>query len=476
MVRPFLTTLALMGWVAATAQSLSVMTYNVRVASDGDGRDAWPIRRGAVANTIAAASPNVFVVQEALPEQVAFLNESLPGYDYVGIGRDGAAGGEHSAIFYLSKRYDVVDESTFWLSPTPDTVSIAWGAASPRIATWARLQERSSGGEFLFVNTHLDHKSATARSRGLALIEAVIDSLAEPGLPVVLVGDLNAPPETPQIRKLRRRFDDAFDETVGKRESPAGTFVGFDGSQLRRGFRIDYILTRPAPPARVGDYRVIDAQRDGRYLSDHLPVVAEVSFGKARRRLTAAGALPGEVNGPAGALPVEDAQAEYGRDYLEQATLGFGVSNTFNLDDNSPARAFAYSPGLTIRASKNFGVSFGAAFRGVDVRREHLTASTIGLAGRFYGNGGNRAEIFLDIGPTITFFDGVSAFGAALAPGFSFTGNDRVRLTLGIGGLAYVRVIEVDFLGLSRLADSAIEPVLAPSLGLDLLLGRQAPR
>lgn len=296
-MRPFLTALGLTLVAAAGAQSLTVMTYNIHLDLASGGADAWPSRREAVANTIAAISPDVFGVQEALPAQVAFLDEALPGYRYVGTGRDGEAGGEHSAIFYAPARYEVLAASTFWLSPTPDTVSVGWGAAFPRVATWARLRERASGAVLLLVNTQLDQGSASARAEGLSLVRMVADSLAGPGIPVVLMGDLGATPERLEIRKLRRRYDDAYDESVTRRRGPTGTFAGFDGRQLAGRNRVDYVLTRHEPPARVEAYRVVEAERDGIYLSDHLPVVAEVSFGAARREAIAAEAAVGRRTG-----------------------------------------------------------------------------------------------------------------------------------------------------------------------------------
>ena len=216
------------------AQSLAVMTYNLRVDLPSDGDDAWPNRRERLVEVMAAAAPDLLGVQEALPAQLSYLKSALRGYDYVGVGRLGAEGGEHTALFYKVSRVEVLQSSTFWLSRTPDTVSIDWGAAYPRIATWARLRTRDSGEELLVVNTHLDHKSSEAQREGLALLTRTIDSLAEPGLPVILMGDFNMTSDRSAIRQLRDDYVDAYRGADNRRTGPTGTLAGFDGRNLVR--------------------------------------------------------------------------------------------------------------------------------------------------------------------------------------------------------------------------------------------------
>ena len=89
----------------ASAQSgeLKVMSYNIRLSSANDGTNSWMYRCGATLEMLADQKPDVFGVQEALPDQLEFLDEFTSGYDYVGVGRnDGKTGGEYAAIFYKS--------------------------------------------------------------------------------------------------------------------------------------------------------------------------------------------------------------------------------------------------------------------------------------------------------------------------------------------------------------------------------------
>ncbi len=271
-------TILLMGCSITTlAQNLSVMSYNIRLDLASDGQDAWPQRREALADHVAWLSPDVLGVQEALPHQLEYLYDRLPSYSYVGRGRRAEAGDEATAIFYNRHRFELVHAHTFWLSPTPDTVSIAWGANLPRIATYARLAEKSSGREFMVVNTHLDHESQLARIKSIQLVKNVIDSIAPPDLPVVLMGDFNAEPDNEAMQQLADNYTDAFHAVTGPRTGPRATFSTFDPDE-QTDRRIDYILLRKNVPIKVDNFATIPWLHKQRFLSDHLPVMAELTL------------------------------------------------------------------------------------------------------------------------------------------------------------------------------------------------------
>ncbi|MGK5643254.1 endonuclease/exonuclease/phosphatase family protein, partial [Streptomyces sp. URMC 126] len=70
--------------------------------------------------------------------------------------------------------------------------SNTWGGATVRMATWVRFEDRRDGRRFTLLNTHLDHRSATARINATRLI---VERLGGPdrSLPVVVTGDFNVP-------------------------------------------------------------------------------------------------------------------------------------------------------------------------------------------------------------------------------------------------------------------------------------------
>ncbi|HEX8915945.1 MAG TPA: endonuclease/exonuclease/phosphatase family protein, partial [Humisphaera sp.] len=144
---------------ATRPAGLRVMSYNIRYANRGDGDNGWDRRREMLIANIKACDPDLLGLQEVLAAQGDYVKEQLPGYEYVGGGRDdGKRAGEASPVLFRKSRFELVASGQFWLSPTPEQVgSKGWDAALPRIATWAKLTDRATGRAVFFINTHWDH-------------------------------------------------------------------------------------------------------------------------------------------------------------------------------------------------------------------------------------------------------------------------------------------------------------------------------
>ena len=200
--------LLLSGLTAAEGQSLKVMTYNIRLDFAGDGEDAWPHRRDKLVAQLQFYAPAILGIQEALPHQVTELAAGLSGYAYIGQARDVVGKGESSNIFYDQQRLAILENHTFWLSATPDTVSSGWDAACNRVCTYARFRDQSSNREFWVFNTHLDHVGQEARARSVVLILAKIKEVNTGGDPVIFMGDLNAEPASELIAEVNKDLVD----------------------------------------------------------------------------------------------------------------------------------------------------------------------------------------------------------------------------------------------------------------------------
>lgn len=119
--------------------AFNIASYNLRQLNDGDNREGngWTVRAPHVAALISYHDFDIFGTQEGFKSQLDDLKALLPGYDYIGVGRDdGAEAGEHSAIFYDTSKFAVLDHGDFWLSETPDRPGLGWDAACVRICTW----------------------------------------------------------------------------------------------------------------------------------------------------------------------------------------------------------------------------------------------------------------------------------------------------------------------------------------------------
>jgi endonuclease/exonuclease/phosphatase family metal-dependent hydrolase len=115
--------------------------------------------------------------------------------------------------------------------------------------------------------THLENSSQAERR---AQVDAIRAHLAPVQESVVLLGDLNATPASPEIAAITEDLADAW--------ATAGEGDGFTFDAATPHARIDYVLSSPDVVARTAAVVSTDA-------SDHLPVVVDL-------------ALPGSVAGP----------------------------------------------------------------------------------------------------------------------------------------------------------------------------------
>ena len=150
---------------------LRMMSYNIRYNNPGDGVRAWDRRKEEVAALIRFYEPDVLGLQEVLHGQLLYLEEQLPEYGRVGVGRDdGKQAGEYSPVFYRKNQLELLNHGTFWLSETPDQPSVGWDASMERIATWGQFRRKNKGDTVWCVNTHFDHRGEQARQESAQLI------------------------------------------------------------------------------------------------------------------------------------------------------------------------------------------------------------------------------------------------------------------------------------------------------------------
>lgn len=251
---------------------VKVISYNIRFANKKDGDNVWQNRAKASPAMIRDYAPDVFGVQEALAVQLEYLDDKLPHYSFVGVGReDGKKKGETMAIFYNTRKVRLLDWGTYWLSETPDKPSRGWDADCKRTATWTLMEMKDSGRKFFYVNTHLDHRGDVAQQKGLELIVEHIAAMNPEELPMILTGDFNVKPEDPVLDGLNARMLDAR-KTALKTDSRA-TFNAWGKSASI----IDYIYYSGF--TECAEYETIVRQYKGvLYISDHYPIVSRLVF------------------------------------------------------------------------------------------------------------------------------------------------------------------------------------------------------
>ena len=256
-------------------QNLKIMTYNIRLDVASDGENAWPNRKDFFTSQIQFYAPDIFGVQEAMPNQVNDIATALPSYNHVGIAREGDGKGESSSIFYKKDRFLVQQSNTFWLSETPDVISKGWDAAYNRVCTYALFKDLKTKKVFWVFNTHLDHIGEEARTKGLELILSKMKAVNTKGYPVFLMGDFNSEPDAERIISLKKVMNDTRDISAEKPFGPSGTFSDFKHDKPVT-LLLDYIFISKNNSLKVKKHAVLSDSVDLKYPSDHFPVLIEV--------------------------------------------------------------------------------------------------------------------------------------------------------------------------------------------------------
>lgn len=256
---------------------ITIMSYNIRLDTPDDGINAWPNRKDHVAEMMGEKyGADIMGLQEVLKHQIDDLQERLPDYSWIGVGRDdGKDSGEFSPVFYKTDRFDLVATNTFWLSEKPHQPgSKSWDAAITRVATWAKFTDLSTERDFYFINTHFDHIGEQARVESSKMIIEFVSDLEE-DLPVIITGDFNVPETSEAYSVLvdSPNLNDARYVSETEHEGPTASFN--DWEELRPDeSRIDYIFV--GNKVSVLNHRILDDQYEGRFPSDHLPVLSDV--------------------------------------------------------------------------------------------------------------------------------------------------------------------------------------------------------
>lgn len=259
----------------------TVMSYNIRYGTADDGPNRWELRREALAHQIAEVDPDLIGFQEALRFQLDYLHEMLPGYAEFGKGRDdGDTLGEYTAIFYKEERFISWGALTRWFSDTPTIPgSMSWGNRIPRIYTVATFIDKRTNRFFRHYNVHLDHESQKSREKS---IERLINLITGSEGTNIFTGDFNAGTKNPAMHRLltysssRSGSLPAVDTWQKAHNYTApGTFNGFSGDSS--GTKIDFVLIE-ASRVNVIDANVLTNQVEGRWPSDHFPVIARLQW------------------------------------------------------------------------------------------------------------------------------------------------------------------------------------------------------
>jgi len=257
-------------------QPLEVMTFNIRLDAPSDSANNWKYRKDNVCQMITYYQPDLLGMQEVRHNQMEDLKQGLPQYTALGVGRDdGKEAGEYCPIFFNSHRFTLVEYGNFSLSEQPETIGIkGWDASYNRVTTWAILQEKNNGQKFVYFNTHLDNDGKTARKEGVQLILDKIKEIA-PDMPAIITGDFNCTPGEEPLQTLEKGGMENAAKTAAVTYGPSWSFHDFGRLPVEERVLLDYVFVTKS--AKIDRYRVIQDKPENSYLSDHCPILVELT-------------------------------------------------------------------------------------------------------------------------------------------------------------------------------------------------------
>jgi endonuclease/exonuclease/phosphatase family metal-dependent hydrolase len=254
---------------------IRVVTWNIHCGQE-EGvpwkQFDWPVRKHALEAALDQIQPDILCVQEATPEQVAFLEKTLPTHRRVGGGRDdGKSQGEHCAICFNRQRFEELAGHTFWLEEPIDQPRLGSALDIKRICTWVRLRDRDTGQTLRVYNTHMYLTDTPNLTAAKIILEQI--AAGDPADAILLTADFNAAPSAPS-RQLFLEAKTALTNSAERVGKPAGlpTFqlYGIGVSS------IDGILV--GPRWRVDQHLILAVKPRNTYPSDHFAVMVDLAL------------------------------------------------------------------------------------------------------------------------------------------------------------------------------------------------------
>ena len=255
---------------------VKIMTFNLRKNTELDGDNAWPYRMKAAVQMVKRHDADMIGIQEGLHGMLEDLARLLPEYAWIGEGREGGTKGEYAAILYKKSKWNAGAMGHFSLSEHPEQLGVkSWNASHTRMCTWVTLKSQT-GDEFATFNTHLDHLSEEAQHKGMELIRERMQTFRNrTALPVVLTGDFNVYPDHAVVTGLEQEgYRNAYSVLRQENRDVGATFHDFQGSESEEKEPIDYIFV--SPEWEIRHVTIDREQYEGKYPSDHYPVIAEL--------------------------------------------------------------------------------------------------------------------------------------------------------------------------------------------------------
>ncbi len=249
---------------------LKVVTFNLRITVD-DGINIWQNRVTHIINKIKNEAPDMIGFQELTNISLNDLKQHLTNYIFVGCGRDEQMSGESVMIAYNKNRLHLMSLDIFWFSDTPYKPG-----SKKEIMTLARpcnvavFKDQLTHQILRVYNTHFDHMSSDIRIQSSQQLLRDLEWREQNiSLPTLIMGDLNAEPRDQEIKAI---VNNEMIELNDLTDNLDYTFHDYGKLKIK----IDYIYaTKNIKASKATTWTECF---NGVYLSDHYPVMVNLSF------------------------------------------------------------------------------------------------------------------------------------------------------------------------------------------------------
>jgi endonuclease/exonuclease/phosphatase family metal-dependent hydrolase len=190
------------------AVQLTVVTFNIQADFLSQaGIPSWAERKALCIQALRQAQPGLIGLQEVMPAQFDFLQEQLAEFTALSVTETTTDEAllqpirqhyglplpprNEVVLFFQTETFDLISQGYWWLSPTPERISVGFGNIAPCLVLWARLRHKATGQELIALTTHLDNQALPAMAR---LCQEKLPEFVQMGLPLIFMGDFNIDP------------------------------------------------------------------------------------------------------------------------------------------------------------------------------------------------------------------------------------------------------------------------------------------
>ncbi len=255
--------------------NIKIVTFNLRCSwgKCGDEINSGIYRIGPIVEKINAEKPDVVSFQEVIEPALSMLKRTLNDYIFVGQFRNKDYTGEGLYTALRKDTVELIGLDAFWIGPEPYVPESRFESQSecPRICVTSTIRHKISGERIRVYNIHLDHVGEFARVEGIkCVMDIAVSDKQKGGLPMVLLGDFNAKPDSETIE-----FCNNF-KAIPLTEATKDIKATFHNYGRITDCKIDYIYVSDELKGKIKKVTTWEDENCGIYLSDHYPVVMEL--------------------------------------------------------------------------------------------------------------------------------------------------------------------------------------------------------